>query len=140
MAKSLTPNQIAAIDQATKNIDRLTRLQVFTLAVSGMLSVEDENFVLTGKALRAQRRAARKAKLAANIPMIKEATLTLLANDEARCNHRAIWNAVGKESFERDEVLDALRCLRDEGIIQTDNSSSSNNFQIFWMRTAESLA
>ena len=134
MAKPLTPEQIEAITQATKNIDRLTRLQVYTLATTGMLTVEEGAFKLTGKALRAQARAERKAKLKQNIPLVREAALKILTNDEARCNHRAIWNELGRDNFERDEILEALRALRDEGIVQTDNASSSNNFQIFWKR------
>ena len=45
--------------------------------------------------------------------------------------HRAIWEKVGREAHSRDEVLDALRSLRDNGEART-YKLSNNNFQIFW--------
>ena len=45
--------------------------------------------------------------------------------------HRAVWEKVGREAHSRDEVLDALRTLRDNGEART-YKLSNNNFQIFW--------
>ena len=59
MAKPLTSSQIEALIQATKNADRLTRLQVFTLATSGLVDVEDGAFIITSKGNMAIKRQVR---------------------------------------------------------------------------------
>ena len=41
----------------------------------------------------------------------------------------------GQSKFERDDVLDVLRALREEGILDTVKMSG-NNFQVFWKRGA----
>ena len=139
MAKPLSSEEIDSLIQATKNADRLTRLQVFTLATSGLIDVVDGAFVVTGKGQRALKRQSRKAKLAETVPVVMEAALEILDTAERMCNHREIWNRVGRDKFERDEVLDALRALREEGILETVKLSG-NNFQVFWRRGAAAPA
>ena len=139
MAKPLSSEEIDSLIQATKNADRLTRLQVFTLATSGLIDVVDGAFVVTGKGQRALKRQSRKSKLAATVPVVMEAALEILDTTERMCNHREIWNRVGRDKFERDEVLDALRALREEGILETVKLSG-NNFQVFWRRGAAAPA
>lgn len=139
MAKPLSSEEIDSLIQATKNADRLTRLQVFTLATSGLIDVVDGAFVVTGKGQRALKRQSRKSKLAATVPVVMEAALEILDTGERMCNHREIWNRVGRDKFERDEVLDALRALREEGILETVKLSG-NNFQVFWRRGAAAPA
>lgn len=135
MAKPLSSEEIDALIQATKSADRLTRLQVFTLATSRLIDVDDGAFVVTGKGQRALKREERRAKLKAALPVVMEAALEILDTNEAMCNHRAIWNRVGRDKFERDEVLGALRALREEGVLETIKLSG-NNFQVFWRRGA----
>jgi len=139
MAKPLSSEEINSLIQATKNADRLTRLQVFTLATSGLIDVDDGAFVVTGKGQRALKRQSRQAQLAATIPVVMEAALEILDTNEAMCNHRAIWDRVGRDKFERDDVLDALRALREEGVLETIKMSG-NNFQVFWRRGAAAPA
>ena len=139
MAKPLSSEEIDSLIQATKNADRLTRLQVFTLATSGLIDVVGGAFVVTGKGQRALKRQTRQAQLQANVPVVMEAALEILDTNEAMCNHRQIWNRVGRDKFERDEVLDALRALREEGILETVKLSG-NNFQVFWRRGAAAPA
>jgi hypothetical protein len=68
------------------------------------------------------------------VSAVSDAALKILDTQEARASHRQIWTAAGGDaSFTRNEVLDALRHLRDEGILANDKTSS-NNFQISWMR------
>ena len=133
MAKPLTTEQLDALIQAGKSMKKITRLQVFTLATTGLLDVQDGEFVLTGKAERAVKRHARKVALQKNIPVIAEAALQVLDTDDRMCNHREIWNRVGRDNFTRDEVLDSLRALRDEGVLRSVKLSG-NNFQIVWKR------
>ena len=135
MAKPLSPEEMDSLIQATKNVDRLTRLQVFTLATAGLIDVVDGSFVITKKANNKLRRHRRQEKLSATMPIVMEAALEILDTNEAMCNHRAIWNRVGRDKFERDDVLDALRALREEGILDTVKLSG-NNFQVFWRRGA----
>jgi len=139
MAKSLTSAQIEALTQATKSVDRLTRLQVFTLATSGLVDVEDGAFIITSKGDRAIKRQVRGQALSVNVPVVMAAALEILDTNEAMCNHRQVWNAVGREKFERDDVLDSLRALREEGILDTVKLSG-NNFQVFWRRGAAAPA
>ena len=139
MAKPLSSEEIDSLIQATKNADRLTRLQVFTLATSGLIDVVDGTFVVTGKGQRALKRQSRQAQLEATVPVVMEAALEILDTNEAMCNHRAIWNRVGRDKFERDDVLDALRALREEGVLETIKLSG-NNFQVFWRRGAAAPA
>ena len=139
MAKPLSSAQIAALTQAAKNMNKITRLQVFALAQSGLLDVQDDEFVLTGKANRAVKRHARQAALDANVPVVAEAALAILDTNDRMCNHREIWNRAGRDKFERDEVLDALRALREEGVLETVKLSG-NNFQVFWRRGAAAPA
>jgi len=119
MAKSLSAAQVTALLQATKNSSKLTRLQVFTLATTGLIDVKDDNFVVTSKGQRAMKRQTRRINIEKNVPVVAEAALQILDTNEAMCNHRQIWEAVGRDKFERDEVLDAMRHLREEGILET---------------------
>lgn len=139
MAKPLSPEEMDSLIQATKNVDRLTRLQVFTLATAGLIDVVDGSFVITKKANNKLRRHRRQEKLSATMPVVMEAALEILDTNEAMCNHRAIWNRVGRDQFERDDVLDALRALREEGVLETVKLSG-NNFQVFWRRGAAAPA
>jgi len=139
MAKPLSSEEIDSLIQATKNADRLTRLQVFTLATSGLIDVVDGAFVVTDKGQRALKRQSRQAQQYAAVPVVMEAALEILDTNEAMCNHRAIWDRVGRDKFERDDVLDALRALREEGVLETVKLSG-NNFQVFWRRGAAAPA
>ena len=133
MAKPLTTEQLDALIQAGKSMKKITRLQVFTLATTGLLDVKDGEFVLTGKAERAVKRHTRQISLQKNVPVIAEAALGVLDTDDRMCNHREIWNRAGRDNFTRDEVLDSLRVLRDEGVLRSVKLSG-NNFQIVWKR------
>jgi len=137
MAKPLSSEEIDSLIQATKNADRLTRLQVFTLATSGLIDVVDGAFVVTGKGQRALKRQSRKSKLAATVPVVMEAALSILDTQDRVCNHREIWERVGRDKFDRQVVLDALRVLREEAVLETFSLGGSNNpFQIRWRRGA----
>jgi hypothetical protein len=134
MARELTPDQISALSQAQKDITRLTRMQVFTLAKTDLIEIKDGQFLITQKAVRALARHGRSSTLSKSVMTISDAALGLLSSQESKVSHRQIWNAAGGETkFSRSEVSDALRALRDEGILSNDKSSS-NNFQITWMR------
>ena len=52
--------------------------------------------------------------------------------------HRQVWGAVGREAFERDEVLKSLRFWKESLEIQ-EVRKGDNNFQIFWCRGEEKV-
>ena len=47
--------------------------------------------------------------------------------------HRAVWEAVGREEFTRDEVLKALQAFKSSGLVEQVRKGP-NNFQVFWAR------
>lgn len=64
---------------------------------------------------------------------------SLLEGQEA-IQHRAVWNLVGREAASRDEVLNSLRALREDGAL-VSFKKSGNNFQVFWAKpSAEAVA
>jgi len=133
MAKPLTNEQKRALAVAAKSTSRLTKLQVFALASAGLLAVDDGDFVVSDKGARAVKRDTRKARIAVVKGAVEKAALDILDTEGALTKHRAIWEAVGRPEHTRDEVLDAMRELRDEGILSCVKLSG-NNFQIFWTR------
>lgn len=56
-----------------------------------------------------------------------------LLEDNKAIQHRPVWNLVGREETTRDEVLNGLRALRDEGALESFKMSG-NNFQVFWRK------
>jgi hypothetical protein len=140
MAKALTSAQIAAINSARKNISRLSRVDVFTLATAGMISMDEEgNFELTSKANRALKRAA-KAEVAEKIrPQVWEAVGMVAQDSEKMFRLDDVLKASGlNKADHRQDILEALRHFRDGGMLE-NIKLSDNNFQIYWKRTPESL-
>jgi len=82
------------------------------------------------KAQRLQKKAAKAARAEVTLGLVRAAFNELTAEGNPT-QHRAVWNKVGRADFERDEVLDALKALRDSGEART-YKLSNNNFQIFW--------
>ena len=136
MAKPLTDTQKRALSQAEKNASRLTKLQVFALASAGLIEVSgvrDSDFVVSTKGSRALTRENKRARVAQVKEAVREAALALLETEGAMTKHRSVWEAVGRQEHTRDEVLEAMRELKDEGVL-SQVKLSNNNFQIFWTR------
>ena len=85
---------------------------------------------LQRKAVRIQKKAAKEARAEATLTLVRAAFEELTAEGNPT-QHRAVWNKVGRQDFERDEVLQALRTMRDLGEART-YKLSNNNFQVFW--------
>ena len=79
---------------------------------------------------RLAKKEAKEARAAEVLTKVGEA-FHELTKEGNPTKHRAIWEKVGREAQSRDEVLDALRTLRDNGEART-YKLSNNNFQIFW--------
>ena len=76
------------------------------------------------------KRTAKETRAAEVLTRVGEA-FHELTKEGKPTKHRAVWEKVGREAHSRDEVLDALRTLRDNGEART-YKLSNNNFQIFW--------
>lgn len=141
MAKSLTPSTLSAINSASKNIGRLSRVDVFTLATQGLITLNDDGkFELTSKAGRAVARAQKSAAAEEIRPVVWEAIGTISQDSEKMFRLDDVLKATGLDKGEnRQNILEALRHFRAGGMLESVKLSD-NNFQIFWMRTAESLA
>jgi len=84
----------------------------------------------------------------ANVKLLKEARQSFV-NGQVKAaltdieegtlfKHRAVWESVGREAFERDEVLKALRFWQEELEVQQIRKGP-NNFQVFWCRGDEKV-
>ena len=107
-----------------------TNTTVFSLIEEGLLTFEQINSLIK-KNERAKSREAKKIRLQETKAKVSESLETLLKEPGATVKHRTVWLSVGQEDFTRDEVLNALRALRDEGVLQ-NIKTSNNNFQVFW--------
>ena len=47
--------------------------------------------------------------------------------------HRTVWEAVGRDTFTRDEVLTALQAHKENFLVEQIRKGP-NNFQVFWTR------
>ena len=65
------------------------------------------------------------------IQSLVDAGVLTQSDEGTPTQHRAVWNKVGRTDFERDEVLNALKSLRDSDEART-YKLSNNNFQVFW--------
>lgn len=105
-----------------KTIQELISDNLFTLK-----QVQD----LIDKNQKKTERDAKKARLEETKTKVSESLEVLLKEPGSTVKHRTVWMTLGQENFTRDEVLNALRALRDEGVLQ-NIKTSNNNFQVFW--------
>lgn len=96
---------------------------------AGILTQSDAD-KLQRKAVRVQAKRAKADRHEVCIGLVRDAFQELTAEGNPT-QHRAVWNKVGRTDFERDEVLNALKSLRDIGEART-YKLSNNNFQVFW--------
>ena len=132
MARTLTPDETKAL---STSVSRLTKRDVFILTSLGFLAMDDDGDIIrSAKGERALKRESKKIRAAQVRGPVEAMVREMLAEADAHIQHRAVWVAVGRDEFERDEVLTAMRDMRNEGLLETVNTSG-NNFQIFWKAT-----
>ena len=102
---------------------------LLSLIHAGVITYKDAA-ALKRKAVRIQAKRAKAARHETTVDLVRAAFTELTAEGNPT-QHRAVWNKVGREAFERDEVLNALKALRDSGEART-YKLSNNNFQVFW--------
>ena len=86
---------------------------------------------IVSKNANTKRRARKKQRDNIVKQKVEESLMTLLEKPGSAVKHRTVWNTLGQDDYTRDEVLNALRSLRNDGILQ-NIKTSNNNFQVFW--------
>ena len=143
MAKQLSPSLHSSLDSllfGSKTPSRLTPAVAVQLASLNILEVQDGQLVLNERVAfrRLDRFIKRTTQLNCNEAVLKAIDTTLTEPGQAT-QHRAVWNAVGREEFNREQVLTSLQLLRDQGVLRSFKASGTN-FQVFWARNEEAPA
>ena len=126
-------NTVQRIITEGSDITKISADSAVKLTLLGFINLNDKGELqLTKKAKKAYNKrveTARISRLATAIhkKMIEE----LLTQPGQLIKHRAVWEAMGREDYSRDQVLLALRLLRDQGHVK-NIKKSNNNFQVFW--------
>ena len=108
---------------------------VVSMVEDGLLTFEQVQDLIRKNSRQKARDAKRKRKNAIKA-IVSEKLETLLVKPGATVKHRTVWLAAGKDEYSRDEILNALRSLREEGLIK-NIKTSNNNFQVFWAYTVQ---
>lgn len=143
MAKSLNSNQfnlINSISLGEKSIDSLTTVEAIQLAQDGFLTVSATGAVqLSQKAERAVIRQLKQSKidrttqaLAYFLGSHMKPGIGYSVKPQGKSLDTSILPHVAKLGLDRDEVLDALKALRAEGILETNADQVKNNCSIRW--------
>ena len=113
--------------------DNIKALNV--LMESGIISVKDW-LRLSKKSKRLQEKAEKEARQSEVNVKVKEALDGI--EEGTLFKHRQVWESVGREAFERDEVLKSLRFWKEALEVQQIRKGP-NNFQVFWCRGDEKV-
>ena len=121
----------------TSNLSPVVAVQ---MAALNILEVQDGKLTLNEKVARRRqtRFIKRTNQFNCNVAVL-EAVNTTLTEPGQTTQHRAVWNSVGREEFNREQVLTSLQTLRDRGVLRSFKASG-NNFQVFWARNEEPQA
>ena len=137
MAKPLSPSTLAALSIPVAD---LSPLQIHDLSVQGLLEVKDGALAFTKKASRGENRTAKKEAIEAIRPIVTEAVSTVAGGTDKHFRLDDVLKTSGLDkATHRDNILQCLRDLRDEGLLESVKLSD-NNFQIFWKATPELLS
>ena len=108
------------------------------LAAAGFVTVDGDQVVLTPKGKKAKKKEEKAELRQQHKDIVFRAVQKVAKNDQGLSltkpiHFRAAVEAakVGVESITRTDVLDALRDLRDEGLVQSVRTSR-NNFGVRW--------
>ena len=137
MAKAFTPSTLAALSTP---VSELTPIQIFELSTQGLLEVNEGALQFSKKASRGENRSARKAAIEAIRPQVTEAVATVAGGTDRNFRLDDVLKATGLDkATHRDNILQCLRDMREEGILESVKTSD-NNFQIFWKLSPEALS
>ena len=137
MAKLLSSSILAAL---TLPIGDLTPVQLYELSVGGFLELKDGALAFSKKAARGENRSVKKEAIDAISGTVREAVSTVAGGTDRLFRLDDVLKASGLDKTgHRDNILQCLRNLRDEGILESVKLSD-NNFQIFWRLSSEALS
>jgi hypothetical protein len=137
--KQFTTTLATAVTQllaGEKTPSRLTPFIAVQLFNMGCIAMAGQTLATTPKAEKLLKRWNKKRAQFDCDNRVFGAINTLLTESGQVVQHRAIWVAVGRENWERDQVLQSLRNLRDAGVLRSFKKSG-NNFQVFWTLAAD---
>lgn len=131
---------LSAICSGTKAPSRLTPTQAVTLALAGHVAIESGRVVVTKKGERAVARAAKKIRqervntaVAIFLGGFMEPGIGYSVKPQGRSPLRAVLPWIQSQTdITRDECLNALRALREDGRLETNAGEVKNNCQIRW--------
>ena len=143
MAKSLSTTQFETLNSISlgeKSLDSLTTVEAIQLAQDGFLTVSSSGAVqLSQKAERAVIRQLKRAKqdrvtqaLAYFLGSHMKPGIGYSVKPQGKSLDTAILPHVAKLGLDRDEVLDSLKALRAEGVLETNAGHVKNNCSIRW--------
>ena len=143
MAKSLSTTQFETLNSISlgeKSLDSLTTVEAIQLAQDGFLTVSSSGAVqLSQKAERAVIRQLKRAKqdrvtqaLAYFLGSHMKPGVGYSVKPQGKSLDTAILPHVTKLGLDRDEVLDSLKALRAEGVLETNAGHVKNNCSIRW--------
>ena len=143
MAKSLSTTQFETLNNISlgeKSLDSLTTVEAIQLAQDGFLTVSSSGAVqLSQKAERAVIRQLKRAKqdrvtqaLAYFLGLHMKPGVGYSVKPQGKSLDTAILPHVAKLGLDRDEVLDSLKALRAEGVLETNAGHVKNNCSIRW--------
>ena len=143
MAKSLTSTQFETLNSISlgeKSLDSLTTVEAIQLAQDGFLTVSSSGAVqLSQKAERAVIRQLKRAKqarvtqaLAYFLGSHMKPGIGYSVKPQGKSLDTSILPHVTKLGLDRDEVLDSLKALRAEGVLETNAGHVKNNCSIRW--------
>jgi len=126
-------NTVQRIITEGSDITKISADSAVKLTLLGFISLNDKGELqLTKKAKKAYTKRIEKARIYRLATAIhKKLIEELLTEPGQLIKHRAVWVAMGREDYTRNQVLLALRLLRDQGNVK-NIKKSNNNFQVFW--------
>lgn len=136
MAKPLSTDTLSSLSLSTSD---LTPVQIYNLAIQGLIEPDGDTLVHSKKAGRAMKRMAKAAELNEVKVKVHSALQEIGKTSEHMFRLDDVLKATGLPKAEyRGLILDSLRSFRDEGLTESVKLSD-NNFQIFWKVTPEFL-
>ena len=118
--------------------DAVTTRSLISLAAAGFVTVEGNRVVLTPKGEKAKKKEAKAKRRAVSKEIVFRAVQNVAKNKEGLSLTKPIHFQAVKEAAKinvdvvtRTDVLDALRDLRDAGLVQSVRTSN-NNFGVRW--------
>ena len=136
MAKPLSTDTLSSLSLSTSD---LTPVQIYNLAIQGLIEPDGDTLIHSKKAGRAMKRMAKAAQLDEVKVKVHSALQEIGKTSEDMFRLDDVLKATGLPKAEyRGLILDSLRSFRDEGLTESVKLSG-NNFQIFWKVTPEFL-